>query len=90
MHADNAQEFIVDPKSLRMASRDALSVDEGTGKQLLKAEDVPDDIVPLKIENRGNYGVSVDWSDGHDKAIYTFDSIISLAQELEDKKEPQA
>jgi DUF971 family protein len=94
LHAESAQEFVVSPKELRMASKDALSIDaHGTGKRTLKEEDVPDDITPLRIEARGNYGVSVDWSDGHDKAIYTFDDIIALAevkQLQEGQGQPQA
>jgi DUF971 family protein len=93
LHAESAQEFVVGPKELRLASKDALSVDiHNTGRQILMEGDVPDDIVPLRIEARGNYGVSVDWSDGHDKAIYTFDDIIALAEAKLQKEEggPQA
>ena len=72
-------ELLLDPATLRRASRDALSVDEMTGEQLLKPEDVADDIVPLKMAIQGNYGVAIEWSDGHKAGIYSYDQMEELA-----------
>lgn len=43
--------------------------------QLLDPAAVPADVEPVRIARRGNYAVSVTWSDGHDSSIYTFDDL---------------
>lgn len=72
-------EYVIDPATLRRASRDALSIDEMSGEQLLKHEDVEDDIVPLRMTPQGNYGVAIKWDDGHDSGIYSYDMMEELA-----------
>jgi Mrp family chromosome partitioning ATPase len=72
-------EHVIDPATLRRASRDALSIDEMSGEQLLKHEDVEDDIVPLRMTPQGNYGVAIKWDDGHDSGIYSYDMMEELA-----------
>ena len=73
-------ELVLDPATLRRASRDALSVDEMTGEQILQPRDVPDDIVPLSMRVQGNYGVAIDWSDGHNAGIYSYEMMEELAK----------
>ena len=73
-------EYLIDPAILRRNSKDALSVDEFTGKQLLQHEDVSDAIRPISIRPQGNYAVAISWSDGHDAAIYSYDDMINLAE----------
>lgn len=63
---------------LRMQCQCSKCVDEFTGKKLLKESDVPQDVVPLNIDYEGNYGISVQWSDGHGTSIYPFDRIEEL------------
>ena len=41
---------------------------------------IADDIIPLKITPQGNYGVAIQWSDGHDDAIYTYQQIMELVE----------
>ena len=72
-------EYVVNPATLRRASRDALSIDEMSGEQILKHDDVPEDIVPLRMTPQGNYGVAISWSDGHDAGIYSFDMMEDLS-----------
>ena len=73
-------ELVLNPATLRRASRDALSVDEMTGEQILQPGDVPDDIVPLGMRVQGNYGVAIDWSDGHNAGIYSYEMKKELAK----------
>ncbi len=58
-------------------------VDEFTGKKLLKEEDVPADVVPTSIDYEGNYGISVQWSDGHGTSIYPYDKMESFFKEFQ-------
>ena len=74
------REYVLNAATLRKDSRDAKSIDEFTGEQLLDKDSVADDIVPLKISPQGNYGVAIQWSDGHDDAIYTYEQIMELVE----------
>jgi DUF971 family protein len=68
-------EDVLHPAAVRRACPCASCVEEFTGKKLLKDEDVPEDITPVKIVPRGNYGVMIEWSDGHDSGIFTYDKL---------------
>eukprot|EP00750_Incisomonas_marina_P004427 INCI13468.5.p1 GENE.INCI13468.5~~INCI13468.5.p1 ORF type:complete len:353 (+),score=52.31 INCI13468.5:742-1800(+) len=72
-------EFVINPAALRRDSRDAASINEMTGEQILDPASVSDDVKPLKIDKRGNYGVAIEWDDGHQTAIYTYEQMIALA-----------
>jgi DUF971 family protein len=48
-------------------------VDEGTGQRKIKKDDVDPNVGPLRIETVGNYAIRVQWSDGHDTGIYSYD-----------------
>lgn len=71
--------WTVGNRNLRLASRDALSVDEVSGRQLIKPEDIAQDIHPKEISLLGNYAIGVTWSDGHSAAIYPYPQIKALA-----------
>lgn len=73
VHGASGPDRVIDPADLRRRCRCAACVDEHTGAQILKPEDVPDDVVPLSIEKMGNYAVAVQWSDGHNSSIYPYD-----------------
>jgi ATP-binding protein involved in chromosome partitioning len=62
-------------RSLRLACPCAECVEEMTGRALLDPARVPADIRPLRIHLVGAYGLRVDWSDGHNTGIYTFDRL---------------
>jgi ATP-binding protein involved in chromosome partitioning len=53
-------------------------VEEFTGRPLLREEDVPEDVRPLRIAPVGRYGIQISWTDGHDTGIYTFEYLRSL------------
>ncbi|PIA65194.1 hypothetical protein AQUCO_00100586v1 [Aquilegia coerulea] len=61
---DSDDEFLLHPATVRRNDRSAQSVDEWTGEQKLKYNDVPEDIEPEDIRPMGNYAVSIDWPDG--------------------------
>ena len=62
---------------LRKACGCAACVDEFTGKKILNEDKVSKDVYPLKIIPKGNYAVSMIWSDGHNSSIYPYDRMLS-------------
>jgi len=68
------------PSDLRKECKCAECVEELTGRQLLRPQDVSDTIKPINMSPCGNYALSVDWSDGH-RSLYPYKQIRSLIQE---------
>ena len=62
-------------RALRLACACAECVEEMSGRRLLLPESVAEDIRPLRLQLVGGYGLKVDWSDGHNTGIYTFDAL---------------
>lgn len=77
------------PASLRRACRCAACVEELTGKQILLATDVSEDVAPFKMAPCGNYALSVDWSDGH-RSLYPYRQIRSLLEAKQEAKKEKA
>lgn len=69
----------INNRLLRLNSQDALSVDEISGKRLIKEKDIPDNIQPVQIMTLGNYAIGINWSDGHNAGIYPYSLIKKLA-----------
>jgi DUF971 family protein len=65
-------------KRLRDVCPCAECIEEGTGKKLLDASTIPDDIRPERIDPVGNYAMQIQWADGHSTGLYTW----SLLREL--------
>lgn len=65
-------------RDLRIACRCARCVEELTGRPLLRDEDVPADVRPLRIAPVGRYAIQISWSDSHDSGIYTFEYLREL------------
>ena len=63
---------------LRRSCSCAACVDERTGIPILKPEDVPDDVRPVRIDQVGRYAIQFHWSDGHATGIYSFDRLRAL------------
>lgn len=57
---------------LRLSCRCARCVEEATGRALLDASTVPEDIHAETIEPVGHYAIRIRWSDGHDTGIFSF------------------
>jgi Mrp family chromosome partitioning ATPase/DUF971 family protein len=68
-------ERVIHPADLRRRCRCAACVDEHTGRQILKPEDIKDNVYPMEIEKMGNYAIAVKWSDGHNSSIYPYDRL---------------
>ena len=67
-------------RALRLACRCASCVDEWTGEARLSPESVPADVRPRSIEPVGLYGLQIDWSDGHNTGIFTFETLAELCE----------
>jgi DUF971 family protein len=50
-------------------------VDENTGQPLLDPARVPKDVTIKHMELAGNYGVRIEFSDGHGTGIYRFQDL---------------
>lgn len=73
-----ARQFKLPPKELRnrMAQVD----------RMLNIKPVGDNIVPKHIEQKGNYAVSITWSDGHSTSIYPYAELKQAAIDYEEEK----
>lgn len=69
---------------LRYASKSALDVDEMTGEQLTKKEELRPDIKAESVTVLGNYAVNIHWNDGHSAGIYPYEQIRALFRELKE------
>lgn len=78
---DAAWESRISARDLRLRCRCAACVDEVTGVPLLREDSVPSDVEAVRVAKRGNYGVAVTWSDGHDSSIYSFDQVEAILRE---------
>jgi len=63
---------------LRCACPCAKCVDEMSGRKTLGDESIPKEISINAFHPVGNYAIGIDWSDGHDTGIYTFEKLRGL------------
>lgn len=64
-----------DVVQLRRRCPCATCIDEWTHEPLLKPEQVPESIRPIKVESVGQYALTIHFSDGHKTGIYTFSAL---------------
>ncbi len=69
-----------DVRDLRLACHCALCVEEMSGRKRLDPETVRPDVSPRVISSIGNYAIGIDWNDGHNSGIYSFDHLRSLGE----------
>jgi ATP-binding protein involved in chromosome partitioning len=69
-----------DVRDLRLACHCALCIEEMSGHKLLDPKTVRPDVSPRVISSIGNYAIGIDWSDGHNSGIYSFDHLRSLGE----------
>ena len=62
-----------DARDLRLGCRCAACVDEWTHQSLIHPDRVPQDVRPKAIDIMGQYAIHIDWSDGHNTGIFTYD-----------------
>ena len=72
----------IENRTLRLSCGCALCMDEITGKAILKAEGIPEDIRAEEISPLGNYAISIKWSDGHSSGIYPYKNIREIAKTM--------
>jgi DUF971 family protein len=66
---------------LRLQCGCAACIEEMTGRRLLVAASVPENIVAADYFTVGRYAVQFLWSDGHSTGIYPYDSLLRMAEE---------
>ena len=69
-----------DVRDLRLACHCALCIEEMSGRKLLDPKTVRPDVSPRVISSIGNYAIGIDWNDGHNSGIYSFDYLRSLGE----------
>ncbi len=79
----DGRKIVIGNRDVRLSCRCALCVDETTGKLLLNAATIRNDIMPKEIVTLGNYALGIKWNDGHSSGIYPYETIEKIA----DKKE---
>ncbi len=65
-------------KYLREQCNCAVCVDEITGRRLLDPETIPSDISIQSMQHVGSYAVRIQWSDGHNTGLYTWQRLRQL------------
>jgi len=66
-------------KFLRCECPCAACVNEFTGERILNPETIPETIVPTGVSFSGNYALKIQWADGHNTGIYTWEQLQKLA-----------
>jgi Mrp family chromosome partitioning ATPase/DUF971 family protein len=70
----------IPPTALRRQCRCASCVEEFSGRALLRPEDIPDHVYPLRMQPMGNYAIAIQWSDGHASSIFPYEILLELAE----------
>lgn len=65
-------------RDLRLACPCAQCREELSGRPLLDPRAVPADVEALGLSLVGGYAVRIDWSDGHNSGIYTYELLLRL------------
>ena len=68
----DGHESRLDVRTIRLACRCAVCVDEWTGDERLDPASVPADVRPIRIEPVGRYAIQFVWSDGHESGIFPY------------------
>ncbi len=76
----DGSEKTISNSELRFSCKCARCVEETSGKQILKKEDISPDIQAEEVRPLGNYAISIKWNDGHSSGIYPYKSIKELAE----------
>ena len=71
----DGHESVYPARELRLACPCAGCIDETSGAVRIVAANVPQHVIPLKIELVGRYAINIEWSDGHRTGIYPFERL---------------
>jgi len=76
----NAQEYIIPPSELRIR-------DPKTGKRIPERSiDNFKGIKPVHFDYKGNYGVAINWTDGHYADIFPYEILKEIAEDVKSKQ----
>jgi Mrp family chromosome partitioning ATPase/DUF971 family protein len=79
--SSNAIEFSIPPAELRVR-------DPKTGKRLLdRSIDQFKGVKPIHFDYKGNYGVAINWTDGHYADIFAYEILREIAEDIAKKVE---
>lgn len=78
---DDDRTTSIDMRLLRLRCPCAGCVEEWSGRPLLDPATVPESVRPLGMHEVGRYAIQIDWSDGHDTGIYTWELLRKLGEE---------
>lgn len=67
--------------ALRASCQCAMCIQEMTGEQLLKSEEIRPDIMPKEAHTIGNYAIQVTWNDGHSSGLFSYTHVRKVANE---------
>ncbi|MCA8998531.1 MAG: DUF971 domain-containing protein [Planctomycetaceae bacterium] len=67
----------------------AACVNEFTGERILDPTGVPRNIHPAAIEFAGNYALKIQWSDGHNTGLYSWDHLEKLRDAPDVERGPE-
>jgi ATP-binding protein involved in chromosome partitioning len=70
---------------LRLRCTCAYCKSEDTGARLIVDDDIPMDITVTDMHLMGNYGVGIQFSDGHSTGIYRFATLESTSDDSPDE-----
>ncbi len=70
----------VNNRQLRINCQCALCINEMTGEKILDESKIRPDIAPTEIRPLGNYALGINWNDGHNSGIYSYELINSLTK----------
>ncbi len=73
-------ETVFPARFLRLACPCAGCIEEMTGKKILDESTVPEYVHPLSISPVGRYAIQIQWSDGHNTGLYTWERLNDLAK----------
>ena len=74
----DGHESIYSARDLRLKCPCANCKEEMTGRELVKPELIPEDVHPNALNLVGRYAIRIDWSDGHNTGIYTFEYLRAM------------
>ena len=75
----DAEVAIVPNRTLRLACKCALCIDEMSQQPILDPASIPADIHAESVDPIGNYAIMVTWSDGHKSGVYCYRQLRDLA-----------
>jgi ATP-binding protein involved in chromosome partitioning len=70
----------LDVRDLRLACHCARCVEEMSGRPRLDPTSVRGDVAPRAITSVGNYAIRVNWDDGHNTGIYSYEYLRALGE----------